>query len=300
MPGTPQTLQVPPPVSVQTILYNTYLQIISGGNTPFVGPLDALIAQGATFLHASSVRRLSSSYTGPACRLRGNGASVEADIAFLPDGTLDLAAATAVAADSGGTLATWVTAYDQTFNVNATQVSASNQMEFGTAFQSRGEMGGASATNRTLALDLQILPQPSFICVVANMNSNVGVRVLLGSISSTINRYARLNGSAPQQNWGTTLSSSSIGVGRHVFGFLSNNTESQIYIDGNLEADGNAGNTQLTMSAARIGGNQSTTSNWNATAGNTISEVIVFNGNPTLLAGWPAFVAAQKAYFGIL
>lgn len=31
MPGTPQTLQVPPPVSVQTILYNTYLQIGSAG-----------------------------------------------------------------------------------------------------------------------------------------------------------------------------------------------------------------------------------------------------------------------------
>ena len=299
MPGTPQTLQVPPPVSVQTLLYNTYLQIIGGGNTPFVGPLDALIAQGATFRHASSVRRLSSSYTGPACRLRGNGANFESDIAFLPNGTLDLATAAAVAADSGGTQATWVTAYDQSLNVNATQVSASNQMEFGTAFQSRGEMGGAAATNRTLGLDLGELPQPSFICVVANMNSNVGNRVLLGSNSNSLNRYARLSGAIPQQNWGTTLSGSSIGVGSHVFGFLSNNTNSQIYVDGTLNVTGNAGNSQLTMSAARIGGNQSTTNNWNATAGNTISEVIVFNGDPTLLAGWPAFVAAQKAYFGI-
>ena len=276
-----------------------YFSARKSGLPAFVGPLDALIAQGATFLHASSVRRLRSAYAGPACRLRGNGAGVEADIAFLPDGTLDLAAAAAVAADSGGTKATWVYAYDQFYNTDARQLSASNQMEFGTAFQSRGEMGGAAATNRTLALNLAELPQPSFICVVANMNSNIGTRVLFGTNSSTINRYARLNGSTPQQNWGTTLSSSSIGVGRHVFGFLSNNTESQIYIDGNLEGDGNAGNTQLTMSSARIGGNQSTTSNWNATAGNTISEVIVFNGDPTLLAGWPAFVAAQKAYFGI-
>lgn len=271
----------------------------TGGAPAFVGPLDELIAQGATFLHASSVRRLRSAYTGPACRLRGNGASLEANIAFLPDGTLDLAAAAAVAADSGGTQATWVTAYDQFQNTNATQSSASNQMEFGTAFQSRGEMGGAAAANRTLALDLQTLPQPSFICVVANMNSNIGTRVLLGSNSSTINRYVRLSGSVPQQNWGTTLSGSSIGVGKHVFGFLSNNTDSQIYIDGNLNVTGIAGNTQLIMNTARIGGNQSTSANWNATAGNTISEVIVFNGNPTLLAGWPAFVAAQKAYFGI-
>lgn len=271
----------------------------TGGAPAFVGPLDALIAQGATFLHASSVRRLRSAYTGPACRLRGNGASLEANIAFLPDGTLDLAAAAAVATDSGGTQATWVTAYDQFQNTNATQSSASNQMEFGTAFQSRGEMGGAAATNRTLALDLGGLPQPSFICVVANMNASIGARVLLGSNSNSLNRYARINGATPQQNWGTTLSGSSIGSGAHVFGFLSNNTNSQIYIDGNLNVTGNAGNTQLAMNTARIGGNQSTASNWNATAGNTISEVIVFNGDPTALAGWPAFVAAQKAYFGI-
>lgn len=269
------------------------------GAPAFVGPLDALIAQGATFRHASSVRRLRSAYTGPACRLRGNGASLEADIAFLPDGTLDLAAAAAVAADSGGTQATWVTAYDQFFISDATQPSALNQMEFGTAFQSRGEMGGAAAINRTLNLSLGNLPQPSFICVVANMNSNVGTRVLFGTLSNSLNRFARLSNTTPQQNWGTTLAGSSISVGQHVFGFLNNDTASQIYIDGVLNAVGNAGNTQLDMGLARIGGNQSTTQTWNATAGNTISEMIVFNGNPTSLAGWPAFVAAQKAHFGI-
>jgi hypothetical protein len=300
MAGVPQTLQIPPPVSIQTMLYNTYLQIIGGGNAPFVGPLDALVAQGAVLSHASSVRRLRSLYTGPACRLRGNGANnAEADIAFLPDGTLDLAAAAAVAADSGGTQANWVTAYDQFLNTNATQPSASNQMQFGTTFQSRGEMGGLAASNRTLALDLQALPQPTFFSIVANQVSNAVTRVLLGTSSNSLNRFARMNSLFPQQNWGTTLIGSSILPGKHVYGFLSNGSNSQIYIDGNLNITGDAGNTQLEMSNARIGGNQSTTNNWNNTVGNTISEVIVFSSNPTTLPGWPAFVSAQKAHFGI-
>jgi hypothetical protein len=299
MAGVPQTLQIPPPVSIQTMLYNTYLQIIGGGNAPFVGPLDALVAQGAMIRHASSVRRLRSAYTGPACRLRGNGANAEADIAFLPDGTLDLTAAAAIAADSGGTQANWVTAYDQFQNTDATQLTTGNQMQFGTTFQSRGEMGGSAASNRTLGLDLQALPQPTFFSIVANQASITGTRVLLGTSSNSLNRFTRMSGTLPQQNWGTTLAGTSISPGKHVYGFLSNGSSSQIYIDGNLNATGDAGNTQLEMPSARIGGNQSTTSNWNNTAGNTISEVIVFSSNPTTLPGWPAFVAAQKTYFGI-
>jgi hypothetical protein len=53
------------------------------------------------------------------------------------------------------------------------------------------------------------------------------------------------------------------------------------------------------MSAARLGRSITATTSFFTTNNNTISEVIVFNGNPTLLAGWPAFVAAQKEYFGI-
>jgi hypothetical protein len=217
----------------------------------------------------------------------------------LPDGTLDLTAAAAIAADSGGTQANWVTAYDQFQNTDATQLTTGNQMQFGTTFQSRGEMGGSAASNRTLGLDLQALPQPTFFSIVANQASITGTRVLLGTSSNSLNRFTRMSGTLPQQNWGTTLAGTSISPGKHVYGFLSNGSSSQIYIDGNLNATGDAGNTQLEMSNARIGGNQSTTSNWNNTAGNTISEVIVFSSNPTTLPGWPAFVAAQKTYFGI-
>jgi len=299
MAGVPQTLQIPPPVSIQTMLYNTYLQIIGSGNTPFVGPLDALVAQGAMIRHASSVRRLRSAYTGPACRLRGNGANAEADIAFLPDGTLDLTAAAAIAADSGGTQANWVTAYDQFQNTDATQLTTGNQMQFGTTFQSRGEMGGGSATNRFLSFDLQGLAQPTFFSIVTNQGGLLLTKVLLGTSSSSTNRYVRFNSAIPQQNWGTTLSGTSVSAGKHVYGFLSNGPNSQIYVDGTLNVTGDSGGGQLDMSFARIGAGQSTTTNWNSAAGNTISEVIIFSSNPTTLPGWSAFVAAQKTHFGI-
>lgn len=273
-----------------------------GGAPAFVGPLDALIAQGATFRHASSVRQLLSSYTGPACRLRGNGASVEADISFLPDGTLDLAAAAAVAANSGGTEATWVTAYDQTGTANATQSVAGNQPLFGTAFESRGAMQG-TGSGRHLDVNLGTLPNPSFICFVTNVANVAGTRHLLGT-SATGSAYCRLVLVSSAQTWsslaGSVLTSvSSVSLGKNLFGFLVNSAMSANYLGGAIDIIGNAGNTNLNMSAARIGRASVVTNTWFTSAGNTMSEFIVFNGDPTALAGWPAFVAAQKAYFGI-
>jgi hypothetical protein len=271
-----------------------------GGAPTFVGPLDTLMAQGAVLRHASSVRRLLASYTGSAIKLRGNGIGTLADIAYLADGSLDLSAAAALAAADGGTLALWHTAYDQAGIVDAVQTTDANQMEFGIAYQDRGEMGGAGASARWLDLNLGTITQPTFFSIVGNMGALSLVRILIGTGATGGNRYVQMSSATPRQNWGVLQTGAAIGAaGKHLFGFLSNDATSSIYIDGALNATGDADNTQLDMSGGRIGSTVSATTNWTVTAGNTISEVIIFDGDPTGLAGWADFVAAQKAYFGI-
>ena len=77
---------------------------------PFVGPLDDMTANLAV---AYSLRRLLSSYEGPAIRAR-NDSDTEADIGFESDGTLDTTALTNLAGPEGNAyVVTW---YDQSGN----------------------------------------------------------------------------------------------------------------------------------------------------------------------------------------
>lgn len=266
----------------------------------FVGPLDALVEQGATLLFAGSVRRLLSSWTGDSMRLQGDGlGNPIAAIPFLANGDLDLTAAAAAAAADGGTTAYGETWYDQSGRLDATQTTILNQMEFSTSVEAKGGFGGLLLTARWLNLNLGTLPQPSFLSFTANIGSTAAIRFLVGTSAGSFNRFCRLNGAAPEQNWGNLLSSGNISTGKSVLGFLNNGASSNIYVNGLLHASGNSGNTLLDMSGGRIGSSSSTTTNWTASASNTISECIVFSNDPTGLAGWADFVAAQKTYFGV-
>lgn len=259
------------------------------------------MAQGATLLFAGSVRRLLSSWTGNAMRLQGNGAGNPiAAIPFLANGDLDLTAAAAAAADGAGTTAYGETWYDQSGRLDATQTTILNQMEFSTSVEAKGGFGGLLLTARWLNLNLGTLPQPSFLSFATNVGALLSSRNLLGSSASNANRFCRLSTAAPIQSWGTSLLiGANISTGKTIFGFLNNGASSKIYINGTLNASGNAGNTQLDMAGGRIGCTSTTTTNWTASASNTISECIVFSNNPTGLAGWADFVADQKTYFGV-
>jgi hypothetical protein len=273
--------------------------MIANSGPSFVGPLDALVAQGATLLFAGSVRRLLSSWTGNAMRLQGNGAGNPiAAIPFLANGDLDLTAAAAAAADGAGTTAYGETWYDQSGRLDATQTTILNQMEFSTSVEAKGGFGGLLLTARWLNLNLGTLPQPSFLSFAVNVGATVSGRILIGSSATSFNRYCRLT-TAPDQHWGSLLAAGNISTGKALLGFLTNGASSAIYTNGTLSVSGNAGNTQLDMSGGRIGSSSSPTTNWTASASNTLSECIIFSNDPTGLAGWADFVADQKTYFGV-
>jgi len=279
----------------------------------FVWPLDALIAQGALLRHASSVRRLLSSYTGPACRLTEAGFNSEADIPFLENGALNFQSINnlkylAAGDDTPpeGFELTWQTAYDQSgLGRNATQVATGSQPLFGTSVEAKGAMQGNGAA-KSLDVDLSPSPigggfsRPFFVLAVVNTANLASTRTLLGTgfSSALYLRYSTIN---IQSAWGFTLSTAAT-IGKHTVGTLVNTTDSNIYRNGALQVTGSTGSTSLdtALPVMRIGRSTTTTTTWFNTANNTISEFIVFDNDPTLFAGWPAFVAAQNAYFGIV
>jgi hypothetical protein len=270
-------------------------------NAPvFVGPLDALVAQGATFLYAASSQRLLTSYTGNACRLQGNGTgSPEAEIGYLPNGDIDLAAVAAIAAQDGGTEAFGVTWYDQLGVRNATQVSAANRMPFSTALNAKGGWGNGVAMQKWFNLNLGEVPFPFYVSAVVKTVTSVSSRHILGTSNGLTNRLMRTSNGAMQQNFGLTLAGTPLEVsdGLHVLGFLANGASSKHFRDGTLLTTGDAGNSQNSMLSGRIGAASSASTSYLNTAGNAIMEMVIFSMDPTSLAGWNDFQANQLARY---
>jgi hypothetical protein len=231
--------------------------------------------------------------------LRNFGGTL-ADIDYLADGSLDLAAVLALDTAGGGLGTTWHTAYDNAGIVNAVQETEINQMEFSTSIEGRGAMGGAAGGSKWLNLNLGTITQPTFFSAVVNVAALTGFRYVFGLSSTFLSGFIRLSGASPNQHWGVSLGGASIVTGKHSMGFLSNSATSKMFVDGVLNASGDSGASALNLTGGRIGSASSATTNWTFTAGNTISEFIVFNGDPTGLPGWADFVAAQKSYFGVV
>lgn len=301
MAGVPQTLQIPPPVSIQTMLYNTYLQIIGGGNAPFVGPLDALIGPGVTVARAYSQRRLLASYTGPADILRSNGVGLpETTINYLPNGDYDLSSAAGAAAAGGGTQAFRKTWRDQSGNsFDATTITAVNQPPFTTSIQSKGAIGGIASTDCYLNFDASSI-NPTF-CVYCIISEAVaGTRAMIGPQVNTSNNYIRYNSAKTvSASWPAIYSSSvGAGAGAKSITVIANvaGTGSQIRVNNAIVGTGTSPPNSM-PSAMRIGSSGGISSSWFTDAGNTISEMIIFNGNPTSLAGWNAFDSVARSYY---
>jgi hypothetical protein len=290
-----------------------YFSARKSGAPAFVGPLDALIAQGATLRHASSVRRLLSSYTGAACRLREDGTNTEANIPFLANGALDLNVVdnlryVAAGDDTppGGFSVSWVVAYDQSGSVNnAEQIQWGSQPVFLTSVMPMGAMQGTGTTGRFLDVNLGATAnynnRPFFVLAVVNVATTTSIRILLGNAINSI-YYIRQSSVSFQSAWPISLANSIGGIGKKTLGAWVNSAASTNYLNGVYQTEGNTGSDSLDsfFSSSRIGRGSVGSTSWFNTNNHAISEFLVFNNDPTLLPGWPAFVAAQNAYFGIV
>lgn len=275
--------------------------IFAATPTPFVGSLDQLQTEGAFATRIYSPRRLLTSYTGAACRLRSDGANTEGDINFLQNGDIDLSAVSALIASDGGTSAFCRTFYNQTGNTtfDANQTTTSIQPNFSSNYQSKGAIGGVGVPGSFLNANLGTLTQPFFINMVINFSGTAALRQIVSTSASTLNRFVRVNSNnTVAANTGSTLTTTStILSGINRIGILGNGASSSIFINDSVAATGSMGNTQLLMIGGRLG-SSSTSTTWFGQTGNTLSEFIYFETDPTVLPSWSAFLANQKSYFG--
>jgi hypothetical protein len=266
------------------------------GEVPFVGPLDALIAQGATVARAWSQRRLLSSYTGAADILRGNGTgSPEAMINFLGNGDYDLTAAEAARVAAGGFQAFRKTWYDQSGGgFHATQATNANQPPFTTSVRAKGAIGGAASTDCFLPFTGSIA-QPFFVYAIVTVAATAN-RYLIGGTSAGAT-YIRVSSSfALTSLWGSTLTIADGAVSANSLANLVNGGSSKLYKNGSVLVSGANGSASL-PSSARIGSGGTSASSWFTDGGATISEMIIFGSDPTGLAGWSAFESAARDYY---
>lgn len=284
---------------------STSLSGFTKSGVPFVGALDTLITQGATVLRAYSVRQVRTAYAGSCALLRGNGiGSPETTVPFT-SGAMDLAVSATAASSGGGTAAYWKTIFDQSGNAsNATQATAANQVIFGTDMFATGSMGVAASAQANCWLDFTIsgsLSQPfSVWAVCSGGTGTVGAtRFLVGTWSSaTQGIYETVSTRVPGMNWSVGMAATGAAFsGKSTLLGVANTTASKFYFNNVLRKTANAG--AASVSNWRIGANNApSTANWFGWAGNTITEIIIFQGDPTSLAGWAAFVADAKTYFG--
>jgi len=137
---------------------------------------------------------------------------------------------------------------------------------------------------------------------VVNVATSSSIRVLLGNaLNSTY--YIRQSSVSFQSAWPISLANyiNIGGIGKKTLGAWVNFASSTNYLDGVYQTEGDTGSDSLEgfLSISRIGRGSSSATGWFNTANQAISEFIVFNNDPTLLPGWPAFIAAQNAHFGI-
>jgi len=277
-------------------LGSMYFSGRKSGAPAFVGPLDALVGQGATVARAYSQRRLLTSYTGAADILRGDGTgSPEATINYLASGDYDLTAAEAARVAGGGSQAFRKTWYDQTGNSDATQGTAAKQPFFTTSVRAKGAIGGIDSPDCYLSFSGSIA-QPFFIYAIVTFTSAGANRYVVGG-TSTAATYLRCGSLATlTANYGASLVSVGGADSADSLALLGNGGSSKLYNNGTIVVSGNAGSS-LMPSSSRIGSGGTGLSSWFTDAENTISELIIFTGDPTLLAGWSDFETAARAYY---
>jgi 3D (Asp-Asp-Asp) domain-containing protein len=142
----------------------------------FVGLLDLYPSAAVAY----SVRKLSSTYTGSAIRVRRSSDNTEQDIGFTALGNLDTTALTTFCSGTNGFVTTW---YDQSGNgINATQTTAANQPQIVSSgsvitVNSKPAIFSNDKSIANTALSLSV-PITDFFNYKINVNTGAGYQCL--------------------------------------------------------------------------------------------------------------------------
>ena len=248
---------------------------------------------GSDVLAAYSFRKLSSSYTGSAVRVRKVPTLTEQDIGFDSDGNLDTAALTSFLGTEDGFITVW---YDQSGNGrNGTQLSASRQIRIATAgvIETKNSLpttqGGNNDCLIISGIPLTAQPITSFevyahntATAAGNSQTFAGYSVLPPSgtfIANRVHRFVRY-GMLGAAGAGAVqcFTGNNTNTDLHVITRMANGSSSLIRVDQSAQALGNTPPAGATIGGAnldRIG--ETSTNAYNG----QLSEVIVFAADKT-------------------
>jgi hypothetical protein len=217
--------------------FQTRAGLASGGG----GASFLLDLYGAGIAAAYSVRKLSSSYTGAAIRVRESSGNTESDIGFDADGNLDEAALTAHVGGNDGFIVSW---YDQSGNGrDATQTVSTRQMRV-VSSGTIDKLGTRVAPN---SIAVRTFYTPSSVISVTPPQTSVAVikSSLTGGtnhfIGETLSGTYRFSGHTDflQLNGGSSISGTGISQAHMVAVGLANSASSEIRANGSQVATGN-------------------------------------------------------------
>jgi hypothetical protein len=237
----------------------------------FVGLLDTYPNAAAAY----SVRKLSSTYTGSAIRVRRSSDNTETDIGFSSAFGLDTTSLTSFCSGTNGFVTTW---YDQSGNArNATQTTAANQPQIVSSGSVILENSKPSAefdgSNDFLSYAFSTnLSQPGTYFVV---NKNTTEPGIISSDNDNSRWQIYRTGAIPKPInifSGTVLSSGNTSSSQLLIFALFNDTNSSIGINNNTATTGSGGTQQ--NSAIRLG--IGSTLGYGA---NKMQEVILYNSD---------------------
>lgn len=282
------------------------------GGSGFVGPLDAF----ATPHRAHSFRRLLTSYTGPAIKVRRSTDNVEYDIGFTPEGDLDQSDLLAKIGSASAYIVTW---YDQSGNGrHLTQATAAAQPQIvnagvvvvrgskpacrldGTDDYMTSTQVGLAAGTATIATVLEgAVNNMASSVVLAESTSTSGNGYLRFIRTSSANWNVQATSSTGASWWANTVSGSNLfDLARHQAFYVEASSTISTWKDATAVHSG--------FSAPRTGGGAMTPDRFALGAGVGTSVGGFFNGWYQEVIGWTsdltasraAISADQKAYWG--
>lgn len=262
-------------------------------STTAVVPFGILDVHGGAS-HAYSLRKLRSSYTGPAIRVRRSSDNLEQDIGFNQNGDIDVDALIAFVGANSGFVATW---YDQSGNGNnALQVTASNQPRI-------VNLGVIYNLNNKPSIEFLGTGQGfTFTPAATSPRSLISVNSGTGYLFAGTDQRIALQPSPFRLVWGTSPAVNTNPTWRTFSSFQAEQydyagTNYAIFKNGNSVFSGVTGVATLN-SLNRIGLTFDSVTSVTTWLGG-ISEVLIYNS--VLSAGSRGFIAVNEvSYYGLV
>lgn len=162
------------------------IEVVQAGGESFAGAYDAIPSIAAAY----GMRRLLTSYTGSLLKIRRSSDDALADIGYVANGDLDVAAIVAHLSGSNGFVHTW---YDQKGSNNITQTTTANQPLYVASGQNSKPVARFDGSNDFLTggdvLDLGV---NSYSAIAAAKTAAAGAQAIYAkSLAATqVGRYA--------------------------------------------------------------------------------------------------------------